>query len=116
MLAAAASWCVIQAMPTGESAGCRPPVTGHADHLFRWHGVRFFGDTGISGRLGLDSVDGMVRNPWEHSLCPHSWTIVTRLPVAFPDRCDDTDKQVVAAGFEVLGKPFKAEPSHSEIF
>jgi hypothetical protein len=55
MLAAAASSCVIQAMPTGESGGCRPPVPGHADHLFRRQGVRFFGDTGISGRRGPES-------------------------------------------------------------
>ena len=32
---------------------------GYADHLFQWYGVHFSGDTGISGRLGLDSVDDM---------------------------------------------------------
>ena len=51
--------CIIRAMSTGDSDECRPPVPGHADHLFQWHGVHFSGDTGISGRLGLDSVDDM---------------------------------------------------------
>jgi hypothetical protein len=55
--------CIIRAMPTIDSDGCRPPVLGHAVHAFRWHGVQFFGDTGIGGRLGLESVDGMLRNP-----------------------------------------------------
>jgi len=55
--------CVIRAMPTTDSDGCRPPVPRHADHSFRWHGVHFWGDAGIGGRLGLDSVDGMPRNP-----------------------------------------------------
>jgi hypothetical protein len=27
--------CIIRAMPTGDSDGCRPPVPGHADHLFQ---------------------------------------------------------------------------------
>ena len=53
---------------------------GHADHRFRWmpsthfeacrpavpaHGVQFFRGTGIGGRLGSESVDGMFRNPEE---------------------------------------------------
>ena len=48
--------CIIRAMPTGDSDGCRPPVPDHADHLFRWQGVRFFRDTGIGGRY--------ARNAW----------------------------------------------------
>ena len=55
--------CVIRAMPTMDSDGCRPPVPGHADHLFRQYVVQFFRDTGIGGRLGLESVDGMLWNP-----------------------------------------------------
>ncbi len=50
---------------------------GHADHRFRWmpstrsracrpvvptHGVQFFQGAGIGGRLGSESVDGMLRN------------------------------------------------------
>jgi len=50
-------------MPTIGSDGCRPPFLNHADQLFRQHGVQFFLDTGIGGRLGLESVDGMLRNP-----------------------------------------------------
>lgn len=49
----------------------------HADHRFRWmsstqygacrppvpaHGVHFSGVTGIGGRHGSESVDGMLRN------------------------------------------------------
>ena len=45
-----------------DSDGCRPPVAGHADHLLRQHGVQFFGNTGIGGRLGLEPVDGMLQN------------------------------------------------------
>ncbi|MEW6231808.1 MAG: methyltransferase domain-containing protein, partial [Chloroflexota bacterium] len=41
--------CIIRPMPTSDSDGCRPPIPGHADHLFRWHGVHFLGDTGIRG-------------------------------------------------------------------
>jgi hypothetical protein len=37
-----------------------------ADHLFQQHGVQFFRNTGIGGRLELESVDGMLRNPEEH--------------------------------------------------
>ncbi len=29
------SKCINRAMPTTDSDGCRPPVPGHADHLFR---------------------------------------------------------------------------------
>lgn len=47
-------------MPTIDSDGCRPPVLGHAVHLFQWHGVHFFGNAGIGGRLGSESVDGML--------------------------------------------------------
>ena len=54
--------CIIRAMPTIDSDGCRPPVPDHADHLFRSHGVQFFRGAGIGGRLGSDSVDGMLRN------------------------------------------------------
>jgi hypothetical protein len=49
-------------MPTIDSDGCRPPVPGYADHLFRQQGVQFFRNTGIGGRLGLESVDGMLQN------------------------------------------------------
>jgi FMN phosphatase YigB (HAD superfamily) len=55
--------CIIRPMPTIDSDGCRPRVPGHADHSFRQHGVHFFPDAGIGGRLVLDSVDGMPRNP-----------------------------------------------------
>jgi hypothetical protein len=50
-------------MPTIDSDGCRPPIPGHADHLLRQHGVQFFRDTGIGGRLSLETVDGMLWNP-----------------------------------------------------
>jgi hypothetical protein len=53
-------------MLTIDSDGCRPPVPGHADHLFRQHGVQFFRNTGNGGRLGLESVDGMLRDPGQH--------------------------------------------------
>ena len=46
-----------RAMPTRDSDGCRRPVPGHADQLFRRDGVQFFRDAGIVGRLGLESVD-----------------------------------------------------------
>jgi hypothetical protein len=49
-------------MPTIDSDGCRPLVPSHADQLFRRDGVQFFRDTGIVGRLGLESVDDMLRN------------------------------------------------------
>jgi hypothetical protein len=55
---------------------------GHADHRFRWmpsthsgpcrppvptHGVQFFLDAGIGGRLASESVvDGMLPNAEEH--------------------------------------------------
>jgi len=48
--------CIIRAMPTSESDGCRPSVPGYADHLFRRHGVHFFGETGISGRHAPESL------------------------------------------------------------
>jgi hypothetical protein len=54
--------CVIRPMSTVDSDGCRPLVPGHADQLFRRDGVQFFRNTGIVGRLGLESVDGMLRN------------------------------------------------------
>ena len=44
-------------MPTTCSGPCRPPVPTH--------GVRFFLGAGIGGRLGSESVDGMLRNPGE---------------------------------------------------
>jgi hypothetical protein len=50
-------------MPTMDSDGCRPPIPGHADHLFRQHGVQFFRNTGNGDRLGLESADGMLQNP-----------------------------------------------------
>jgi hypothetical protein len=50
-------------MPTIDSDGCRPPNPGRADHLLRQQGVQFFGNSGIGGRLGLESVDGMLQNP-----------------------------------------------------
>jgi hypothetical protein len=59
--------CIIRAMPTMDSDGCRPPIPGHADHLFRQHGVQFFRNTGIGGRLELESADGMLQNPGQHS-------------------------------------------------
>ena len=59
--------CVIQAIPTIDSDGCRPPVPGRADHQFRRHGVHFFRDIGIGGRHRLDSVGGMLRNPDVHN-------------------------------------------------
>jgi hypothetical protein len=34
--------CIIRAMPTIDSDGCRPPVPGYADHSFRQHGVPLF--------------------------------------------------------------------------
>jgi hypothetical protein len=55
--------CIIRAMPTIDSDGCRPPIPGHADHLFRQHDVQFFRNIGIGGRLELESVDGMLQNP-----------------------------------------------------
>ena len=55
--------CIIRAMPTIDSDGCRPPVLSHADHPFRWDGVQFSRDAGIGGRLDSESVDGMLRNP-----------------------------------------------------
>ena len=57
--------CIIRAMPTADSEACRPPNAEYAVHLFQWHGVHLFWETGISGRHGLDSVDGILRNPWE---------------------------------------------------
>ena len=64
------SECIIRAMPTKNSDGCRPPVLSHAGHLFRQHGVQFFRDTGIGGHLGSESVDGMLgtRGRFHHSL------------------------------------------------
>jgi hypothetical protein len=59
--------CVIQAMPTIDSDGCRPPIPGRADHQFRRHGVHFFWHIGIGGRHRLDSVGGMLRNPGIHN-------------------------------------------------
>jgi hypothetical protein len=50
-------------MATIDSDGCRPAIPGHADHLLRQHGVQFFRSTGSGGRLGLESVDGMLWNP-----------------------------------------------------
>jgi urease beta subunit len=50
-------------MPTMDSDGCRPPIPGHADHLFQQHGVQFFRNTGNGDRLGLESADGMLQNP-----------------------------------------------------
>ena len=35
--------CIIRAMPTGDSGGCRPPVPGHADHSFQWMASTFPG-------------------------------------------------------------------------
>jgi len=32
---------------------------GYADHLLRQHGDQIFRNTGIGGRLGLESLDGM---------------------------------------------------------
>ena len=55
--------CIIRAMPTIDSDGCRPSVLSHADHPFRWDGAQFFQDAGIGGRLDSESVDGMLRNP-----------------------------------------------------
>ena len=49
--------CIIRAMPTIDSDRCRPPVLDHAVHPFRWHGVQFFRDTGISGRHAPESGD-----------------------------------------------------------
>jgi hypothetical protein len=49
-------------MPTIDSDGCRPPVLDNGVHPFRWHGGQFFQVAGIGGRLGLESVDGMLRN------------------------------------------------------
>ncbi len=51
--------CIIRVMSTGDSDRCRPPVLGHADHLFRRHDVHFFGRP--------ESVDGMLRNLWERT-------------------------------------------------
>jgi hypothetical protein len=48
--------CVIRAMPTGDSDGCRPPVPGHADHVFQSHGVHFSGTP--------ESVDDMCWIAW----------------------------------------------------
>jgi hypothetical protein len=59
----AEAYCIIRPMPTIDSDGCRPPIPGHADHLFRQQGVQFFRNTGIGGRLSLESVDGMLQNP-----------------------------------------------------
>jgi hypothetical protein len=59
----ASNKCIIRAMPTIDSDGCRPPIPGHADHRFRQHDVQFFRNTGIGGRLELESVDGMLQNP-----------------------------------------------------
>jgi hypothetical protein len=56
------SACIIRAMPTIDSDGCRPLVLDHAVHSFRWHDVQFFLDAGIGGRLGSESVDDMFRN------------------------------------------------------
>jgi hypothetical protein len=50
-------------MRTIDSDGCRPPIPGHADHLLRQRGGQFFRDTGIGGRLGLETVDDMLQNP-----------------------------------------------------
>jgi hypothetical protein len=58
--------CMFRPMPTIDSDGCRPLVPSHADHLFRQHGVHFFGNTGIGGRHCSDSVDGMLRNLGKH--------------------------------------------------
>jgi len=58
--------CMFRPMPTIDSDGCRPLVPSHAGHLFRQHGVHFFGNTGIGGRHCSDSVDGMLRNLGEH--------------------------------------------------
>ena len=58
--------CIIRPMSTVDSDGCRPLVPSHADHLFRQHGVHFFGNTGIGGRHCSDSVDSMLRNLGEH--------------------------------------------------
>jgi len=55
--------CIIRAIPTIDSDGCRPPIPGHADHLLRQHGVQFVRSSGIGGCLGSVSVDGMLRNP-----------------------------------------------------
>jgi hypothetical protein len=45
-------------MPSTHSGPCRPPVLTH--------GVQFFREAGIGGRLASESVDGMLRNPEEH--------------------------------------------------
>jgi hypothetical protein len=50
--------CIIWAMPTIDSDGCRPPVPTH--------GVQFFLEAGIGGRLASESVDGMLRDPERH--------------------------------------------------
>jgi len=48
--------CVIRAMPTIDSDGCRPPIPKHADQLFRRMASSFPGVP--------ESVVALVRNQW----------------------------------------------------
>jgi len=48
--------CIIRAMPTIDSDGCRPPIPKHADQLFRRMASSFSGVP--------ESVVALVRNQW----------------------------------------------------
>ena len=49
-------YCIIRAMPTIDSDGCRPPIPGHADHLFRRMASSF--------PWTPESVVVLLRNQW----------------------------------------------------
>jgi len=48
--------CIIRAMPTIDSDGCRPPIPGHADHQFRRMASSF--------SWTPESVVALLRNQW----------------------------------------------------
>jgi hypothetical protein len=59
--------CIVRAMPTIDSDGCRPPVPGHADHLFRCMASSF--------SRALESVVALVWNQW--TACSGILTCIT---------------------------------------
>ena len=63
LLPGRAESCIIRAMPTIDSDGCRPPIPEHADQLFRRMASSF--------SRAPESVVALVQNQW--TACSGIW-------------------------------------------